>query len=63
MYGFGLQNQMKEDMNMKRRNRKLRKAITMVCCALALVAISVGATLAYLTDTEAVKKAIKLKQN
>lgn len=39
---------------MKRRNRKLRKALLMTCCALALMAISVGATLAYLTDSEAV---------
>ena len=39
---------------MKRRNRKLRKALLMVCCALTLVAISVGATLAYLTDSEGV---------
>jgi len=39
---------------MNRKNRKLRKALLVLCCALALVAISVGATLAYLTDTEAV---------
>lgn len=62
MYGFGLQNQMKEDMNMKRRNRKLRKALLMISCALALVAISVGATLAYLTDTEAVTNVFTVGQ-
>lgn len=39
---------------MKRRNRKLRKTLLTLCCALSLVAISVGATLAYLTDTEGV---------
>jgi len=39
---------------MKKSNRKLRKVLLVTCCALALVAISVGATLAYLTDTEAV---------
>ena len=39
---------------MKKSNRKLHKALLLTCCALALVAISVGATLAYLTDSEAV---------
>ena len=39
---------------MKERNRKLRKTLMIICCALVLVAISVGTTLAYLTDTEAV---------
>lgn len=34
------------------KNRKLRKALLALCCAIALVAISVGATLAYLTDTD-----------
>ena len=34
--------------------KKLRKALTMFCCALLLCAISIGATIAYLTDTEAV---------
>jgi len=37
-----------------RNNPKLRKALTMILCAVALVAISVGATLAYLTDTQKV---------
>lgn len=36
------------------KNRKLRKALLALCCAIALVAISVGATLAYLTYTEKV---------
>lgn len=36
------------------KNNKLRKALLLTTCALALVAISVGATLAYLTDTEKV---------
>ena len=39
---------------MKKSNRKMRKALLVTCCALALVAISVGATLAYLTDNESV---------
>ena len=39
---------------MKKRSRKLRKVLLVTCCALALVAISVGATLAYLTDSEGV---------
>ena len=47
---------------MKRRNRKMRKALLMVCCALALVAISVGATLAYLTDSEAVTNVFTVGQ-
>lgn len=47
---------------MKRRNRKLRKAMLLTCCALALVAISVGATLAYLTDTEAVTNTFTVGQ-
>lgn len=52
MYGRkALHNQIEEDKNMKKRTRKL---LTMVCCAVALVVISVGATLAYLTDTESV---------
>lgn len=36
------------------KNRKLRKALLALCCAIALVAISVGATLAYLTSTDKV---------
>lgn len=47
---------------MKRRNCKLRKAMLLTCCALALVAISVGATLAYLTDTEAVTNTFTVGQ-
>ena len=39
---------------MKKRKRSLRKPLMLLCSAVALVAISVGATLAYLTDTEAV---------
>lgn len=35
--------------------RKLRKAILTLCSALLLVSLSVGMTLAYLTDTESVK--------
>ena len=35
--------------------RKLRKAILTLCSALLLVSLSVGMTIAYLTDTEAVK--------
>lgn len=38
-----------------RNNPKLRKALTLILCAVALVAISVGATLAYLTDNDSVK--------
>lgn len=36
------------------KNRKLRKALLALCCAIALVAISVGATLAYLTSDDKV---------
>jgi len=39
-----------------KRTRKLRKALTLVCCALLLVALSVGATVAYLTSTPATVK-------
>jgi len=39
---------------MKKRSRRLRKFLLVACCTLTLVAVSVGATLAYLTDTEAV---------
>lgn len=35
-------------------NRKLRKAIMTLCAALLLVSLSVGITVAYLTDTKAV---------
>lgn len=34
--------------------KRTRKVLLMLCCALALVGISVGATLAYLTDTKSV---------
>ena len=47
---------------MKKSNRKLRKVLLVTCCALALVAISVGATLAYLTDTEAVTNVFTVGQ-
>jgi len=33
---------------------RTRKVLLMLCCALALVGVSIGATLAYLTDTESV---------
>lgn len=36
------------------KNRKLRKALLALCCAIALVAISVGATLAYLISADTV---------
>lgn len=36
-----------------KRNRKLRKALALLCSVVALIAISVSATLAYLTDSEA----------
>lgn len=36
---------------MKKRNRKLRKVLLALSCMLTLVAVTVGATLAYLTDT------------
>ena len=49
-----MHNKKREDKSMRAGNNKLRKALMMVCCALVLVAISVGATLAYLTDTETV---------
>lgn len=35
-------------------NKKLRKILTLACSAVLLVCLSVGATVAYLTDTEAV---------
>ena len=47
---------------MKKKNRKMRKALLIVCCALALVAISVGATIAYLTDTESVTNTFSVGQ-
>jgi len=34
--------------------KRTRKVLLMLCCALATVAVSVGATIAYLTDTEEV---------
>ena len=39
---------------MKRKTRKLRKMLLMISCMLTLVAVTVGATLAYLTDTDEV---------
>lgn len=36
------------------KNRKLRRMLTLACCALALVTLSVGATVAYLTSTSEV---------
>ena len=47
---------------MKKRSRKLRKVLLVTCCALALVAISVGATLAYLTDNESVTNTFTVGQ-
>lgn len=47
---------------MKKRKRSLRKALLMTCCAVALVAISVGATLAYLTDNAAVTNTFTVGQ-
>jgi len=35
--------------------KRTRKVLLMLCCALALVGVSIGATLAYLTDTETVQ--------
>ena len=37
------------------KNPKLRKALTLILCAVALIAISVGATIAYLTDHASVQ--------
>lgn len=38
----------------KKTRRKIRKVLTMLCCALLLVAVSVGATFAYLTSQDQV---------
>jgi len=45
-----------------RNNPKLRKALTLILCAVALVAISVGATIAYLTDTQSVTNTFTVGQ-
>lgn len=37
-----------------KKNSLLRKALVYVCCAMLLVSVSVAATIAYFTDTEAV---------
>jgi len=37
-----------------KRTRKLRRALSLTLCALALIAVSVGATIAYLTDKDEV---------
>ncbi len=44
------------------KNMKLRKMLMLVMCAMALVAISVGATLAYLTDSEGVTNTFTVGQ-
>lgn len=38
----------------RKTQKKLRKLLTLVCCAVMLVCVSVGATLAYLTSQDAV---------
>lgn len=41
-------------MKKNRKNRPLRKFLLIACCALILVSVTIGATLAYLTDNDAV---------
>ena len=39
---------------MKKSSRKMRKPLLVICCMMVLIAVSVGATLAYFTDSDSV---------